>query len=69
MKRLLVTVVLLALALVVGCDGLVDTYPQRSTRIKNIYDMQLRMAVDDSDMIWLLDRESYLTEWHVRDAY
>jgi hypothetical protein len=67
MKRLIALLLLCIGAFVAGC-GMVDTYQQRETRICNIIDYDMRMAVDDSDMIWLVDRPSYLSYWHLREA-
>ena len=45
-------------------EGLVDSKFERWSRLNLIRDEEDRMARDDLDMIFLLDRNSYLTEWH-----
>lgn len=79
MRKLLILVVILGGAFLAGCgedriacispgSGLVDTPQQRARRHCNINDLQLRMAVDDCDYLWLRDRPSYLTYWYLREA-
>jgi len=45
-------------------EGVVDTKLEREMRISLIHDIQSRQAQDDIDYIWLLDRNSYMSQWH-----
>ncbi len=67
MKRMIVLLVLCVAGFVAGC-GMVDSYQDRERRIFNIIDYNARMMVDDNDTIWLADRPSYLSYWHLREA-
>lgn len=76
MKKLLIMAVLLTGAFAIGCKeeaalsvsggrGVAYTQEERIRRIEMIADIQERMIQDDWDMIWLMDRSSALSEWHV----
>ena len=67
MKQLAILLVLCVVFVVIGC-GMVDTPAERERRYKNIGDYQARMGVDDWDHFWLVDRPSYLSYWHLREA-
>ena len=45
-------------------NGLVDDRSQRWARFNLSRDINDRELQDDFDMIFLLDRNSYLTQWH-----
>ena len=49
-------------------NGVVDSKLERDMRISLIYDIETRQARDDIDYIWLLDRNSYLSQWHAAVA-
>ncbi len=64
MKRLLLLLVVVVSTCLAGC-GLVHTRQQRQRRFRTISALQARMIVDDWDYFWMLNRPSYLTEWHI----
>jgi len=68
MKKLLFSIVLLLMAaILVGCGpGLVDTEAQRKRRVRQITDLQMQMFMDDFDYLMLVERNTYLTEYHPR---
>ena len=66
MKKLLILLFVCLANLLVGCEGMVDTYPERKLRYKQINDLQTRMLVDDWDYVWLYNRSSNMTFWHPR---
>jgi len=77
MKSFFLLVVLCAAVLLLGCqeksmyefgDGMVDTHAQRQNRYGNITVYHARMFADDFDTLWLADRPSYQSYWHLRDA-
>ena len=45
-------------------EGVIDTKLEREMRASLIHDIQARQAQDDLDYIWLLDRNSYMSQWH-----
>ncbi len=76
MKRLICLMILIVAAMTIGCEserrlspsggrGLTDTQHERHRRAFHIVDLQNRMLQDDWDMVWLFDRSTRLTEWHV----
>jgi len=65
MKKLLLTLVLVAMVLSAGC-GMVDSYEQRARRIDQVNDLQWRMFVDDWDYLWLQEKNTRLNEWHAQ---
>ena len=67
MRALLLTLVVMVGAFLSGC-GLVDTHKQRMDRYGAIVSYQSRMAVDDWDYLWLMERPTYLSYWYVRYA-
>jgi hypothetical protein len=67
MKQALVLLLVCLAMLLVAC-GQVDTYDQRMRRWRNEADWSLRGAVDDFDLLWLADRPTYLSYWHLREA-
>lgn len=68
MKKLLVLIVIVVAASVLmgGCITMAETAHQREMRIKLINDLQARMFVEDSDTIWLVDRNLKMTRYHPR---
>jgi len=64
MKRMALLLVLLVSSCLAGC-GLVHTRQERHRRFKTISALQARMIVDDWDYFWMVDRPSYLTQWHI----
>ena len=63
MRKLLVVLVFCLGSFVVGCSVL-DTAAQRTRRVNQTTDLQMRMLMDDWDYIWLYDRTSALSQWH-----
>ncbi len=66
MKKLMMLLVI-AIAgsfLFSGCSGLSDSRAERSRRIKQITELQMKMLVDDWDYLWLYERNSRNTQWH-----
>jgi len=63
MKKLLLLLILCAASAVGGCSLNQDS-KERQRRMANISDLQMRMLVDDWDHIWLMERNSRLTQWH-----
>ena len=45
-------------------EGVVDTKLEREMRFSLIHDINSRQAQEDIDYIWLLDRNSYMSQWH-----
>lgn len=64
MKRILLTLTLLAGALLGGCT-MTETASERCRRIANINEIQARQLVEDHDYIWLYEKPTYLTPWHI----
>jgi hypothetical protein len=68
MKKYLLLLILLAGTFVVGCTP-TESASERNRRIAGITNMNMRMAVEDWDHIWLYERSSQLTEWHPHVGY
>lgn len=68
MKKFLLVLVVLAAAFFAGCTP-TETFQERNRRICEITDINLRMAVEDWDHIWLYDRSSQLSQWHPHVGY
>ncbi len=68
MKGLLIAAVLCVAAFLAGCT-VTETSAERDRRVRRQVDLQMRMAVDDFEMIMLLDRSSKLTEWYTHMDY
>lgn len=63
MKRLLIVLVLLLSGfMTTGCTT-TESFAERQLRHKQIVDLNMRMAGDDWDYIWLIDQSSSLTRW------
>lgn len=69
MKKVAMALVLLVGTLVTGCSTLVETAPERSGRIAMQNKFQMKMAVEDWDYLWLMERSSRLTQWHPTVGY
>lgn len=65
MKTLFVLLIL-SLAIALGGCTLNESTQQRHRRLLQITDLQMRMAVEDWDHVWMYDRSSNLTESHPR---
>ena len=67
-RNLLISLVLVAMAvgLLGGCAGMVDTPQEREIRYAQITNLELRGFVDDWDYLWLYDRNNQMTYWHPR---
>ena len=67
MKNLmmLLVIVMAGSFLFSGC-GLTDSRAERSRRIEQITELQMKMLVDDWDYLWLYERNSRMSEWHYR---
>jgi len=55
--------------LLAGCEGMVDSRPQREMRYRQITEFNARGFVDDWDEFWLYDRNSRTTPWHPRVGF
>ena len=67
MRRVVVLTILLALTASVvlsGCSTLVETPQARNRRYKQVTDLQMKMAVEDWDYLWLYERNASTTQWH-----
>jgi len=64
MKKAAIALVLIVSSLFVGCNSLVETWPERKGRYNQQFDLQMKMVVEDWDYIWLTERSSRLTQWH-----
>jgi hypothetical protein len=61
---------LLAVAFVSGCLRTTPgTYAERKFRTDFSWELDKRMFVDDFDYIFLIDRNSTLSQWHQRTGY
>lgn len=68
MKRLGILMVLCFSFLLAGCT-LVDSPHQRARRQVLTVDLQSRALLEDWDYLWLMERNTYLTQWHPRVGY
>lgn len=66
MKNLILWVVLAMGGLLTGCNGMVDTAAERHRRFNLINEFSVRQFVDDWDYIWLMEKNTRLTQWHPR---
>lgn len=67
MRKLCIALLLAFASFIVGCcPSSVETSEERCRRLRDIADLQGRMAVDDVDFFLLQDRNTYLTQWHPR---
>ncbi len=64
-KRMIVCLVLSVVVLVGGCQTMVNDKQQEIRRYSRISELNRRMMNEDLDAIFLLDRPSSLTPWHV----
>ena len=63
---ILLVLCILACIVVSGCSGTVDSGAERWRRVQQIWDIERRQFMDDSDNFWLLDRSSRMSRWHSR---
>lgn len=68
MKKLCILAVLCLSFLFVGCT-LVDSPSQRTRMHSLAFDLQSRAMVQDWDYFWLMERNTYMTQWHPRVGY
>ena len=70
MKRfvLSILVVLFVGSFLGGCSGMAYSYQERKDRFRIMEDLTRRQFIDDCDMVALLDRPSYMSEWPIRDT-
>ena len=67
MIRMMITAVLLVgVTSLLGCQTLTRDREQQITKYSRISDLNRRMLNEDLDRIFLLDRPSSLSRWHVR---
>ena len=66
MRNLLILLVLVMVGsfLLSGCASLTESRAERSRRIDQITELQMKMLVDDWDYIWLYERSTSNTQWH-----
>ena len=62
MKKLMMLVVIGVGVFLGGC-GMVDSFSERTRRIRNIQEIHARMVVDDIDEIFFFHRSSRLSRW------
>lgn len=63
MKKMLIVALLVAAIFLPGCTY-TESFSERNRRIVNVWRWDTRGIVEDFDMIMLLDRNSYMTQWH-----
>ena len=68
MKKLTVVFILCLATLFTGCT-LMDTPSQRSRAILQGMSLDMRAAVEDFDYLFLINRNSALTQWHPRTGH
>lgn len=66
MKKLLLVLAFVCLSGIWSGCTVTETPSQHYERIGAQWNLQMKMAVEDIDYFWLLERNSYLTEWHPR---
>jgi len=57
---------LAGVALVAGCATVAKTPEENWATYRQIADLDTREIGDDWNLIWLADRQTRLTKWHVR---
>lgn len=57
---------LLGLGLTAGCATVAKTPEENWATYRQIADLDTRQIADDWNLIWLADRQTRLTKWHVR---
>ncbi len=67
MKSLIVLMLLSLTILVTGCT-MTETCAEAHQRRMNIVDVQMREMAEDWDTLWLMDKPSELTPYHVRSG-
>jgi len=68
MLRFALAVIMLSLGLLLaGCQTMTMDKEQQVRKYSRISDMNRRMLADDIDAVFLLDKPSQLTRWHVRN--
>jgi len=63
MKKLIIVLAFCMGIFLAGCTPTEDI-PERHRRIAQITDLQLKMAVEDWDWLWLYERNAGTTQWH-----
>jgi hypothetical protein len=67
MKRLIVLLMLCVAFLVSGCT-MAESASEAHRRRMNIVDVQMHELAEDWDVLWLMDRPSELTPYHIRNG-
>ena len=72
MRKLTKSILALTLAVTVlaltGCESTTHSSEQQAKKYGRIFDVHKKMAVDDFDKFFLLDRGSRLGRWHTITA-
>lgn len=79
MKKILLTLTLLAAGFLGGCccrfpavtspcPTVTETASERHRRYERINDIQARQLIEDWDYLWLYEKPSYLSPWYIRDG-
>jgi hypothetical protein len=63
MKKLLLLLAILAGGMVVGCTP-TETWAERNHRINTVVEMNLREFNEDSDRLWLVERNENDNIWN-----
>jgi len=68
---ILLVIAILLLACVVGCSRptMVETADERDFRIMSGWELDRRMIVEDFDTTMLMNHNSLMSQWHVRQGY
>ena len=61
--------ILLGLTFVLSSCGTIQTQTDRERRWRRCTNLQLRAMVDDADFLMLMDRNPWMTEYHVDSKY
>ncbi len=69
MKKLCMLLVLCLAGLMMSSCTPTETWRQHNQRYCDITRMNNRMLVEDWDYIWLYDRSSMLTNWHMHIGF
>jgi hypothetical protein len=66
MRKWILLGMLTGLAFWAGCATVTRTASENRSNIRSVAQLNVRQMADDWNLIWLNDRQSRLTRWHVR---
>ncbi len=67
MRRVLMAIVVLCVGFcLTGCETMTRTKEQQIRKYSRMSDINRRLLAEDIDAIFLLDRSTQLTRWHMR---